>query len=305
MAHEVPFPDSQDKAKSIADSMPGAESLITVVKIGAVGREFNVYKRSEGPGLEEDTLIWSEVIKPGDAIIMTLDANLKTKHEVPVSEESGDSGSIVFRSICDIVPYAEVQKKIVASRKQKESMQVKKEANKAAKAAAPAAAPASGKRHATEEEPAVLPALRQPAKKQKLPNRGEPPDYVVGEKVFYTNACEHVCVKRVWIDKAAMDKDVQPVFRDASQIAVEYLQAASSDGNRDKINVEHYNHNAWYEVIWTAHDKFRQIVPQSYLSSNRDPWRPRPMVTEEQSFGLPKPSEWHEFAADYDSDDEE
>ena len=138
--------------------------------------------------------------------------------------------------------------------------------------------------------------------KMKLPNRGEPPDYVVGEKVFYTNACEHVCVKRVWIDKAAMDKDVQPVFRDASQIAVEYLQAASSDGNRDKINVEHYNHNAWYEVIWTAHDKFRQIVPQSYLKSQRGPREPRPMVTEEHSFGLPKPSRWHEFAADYNSD---
>ena len=133
MAHGVPFPDSQDKPKSIADSMPGAESLITVLKVGEVGRKFNVYKRGETKE-DEDTLIWSEVIKPGDAIIMTLEANLQTKHEVPVSEISGDSGSIVFRSICDIVPYAEVQKKIAASRKTKVAAKQKKEAAKAAKA---------------------------------------------------------------------------------------------------------------------------------------------------------------------------
>ena len=146
--------------------------------------------------------------------------------------------------------------------------------------------------------------LRASQEKMKLPNRGEPPDYVVGEQVFYRNACERVCVTRVWINKEAMDKDVQPVLRDASQIAVEYLLAASSDGNRDKINVKHYKHNAWYEVIWTAYEKFRAIVPQSFLQTMRDPHRPRPMVTEEHPLGLPKPSRWHEFAADYDSDAE-
>jgi hypothetical protein len=144
--------------------------------------------------------------------------------------------------------------------------------------------------------------IRASQAKLKLPNRGEPPDYVVGEQVFYDNACARVVVKRVWINKEAMDKDVQHVFHDASQIALEYNQAASSDGNRDKINVKHYNHNAWYEVIWNDLDKFRQIVPQSFLKTMRGPREPRPMVTEENSLGMPKPSRWHEFAADYDSD---
>ena len=60
-------------------------------------------------------------------------ARLLTKHEVPIfdkGEKIGDSGSIVFRSICDIVSYEEVQKKIKASRKQKAAVKVKKEADK-------------------------------------------------------------------------------------------------------------------------------------------------------------------------------
>lgn len=141
----------------------------------------------------------------------------------------------------------------------------------------------------------------------KLPNSGRPADYVVGEKVFYRNACARVVVKRVWINKEAMDKDVQPVFRDASQIASEYHQevAASEENNRAKHNVKHYNHHAWYEVIWNDLDKMRQIVPQSYLSSNRDPRQPREMVTDDKpSYGLPKPSEWRKFAADYDPSEE-
>jgi hypothetical protein len=47
----------------------------------------------------------------------------------------------------------------------------------------------------------------------------------------------------------------------------------------------------------------RQIMPQGMLKSYRDPGMPRQMVTE-NSCWLPKPSEWHKFAADY-SDDEE
>ena len=138
----------------------------------------------------------------------------------------------------------------------------------------------------------------------KLPNGGQPADYVVGEKVFYRNACARVVVTRVWINKEAMDKDVQPVFRDASQIAVEYHQevAASEENNRAKHSVKHHNHHAWYEVIWNDLDKMRQIVPQGYLSSNRDPRQPREMVTDDKpSYGLPRPCEWHKYAADYDS----
>ena len=130
------------------------------------------------------------------------------------------------------------------------------------------------------------------------------PDYVVGEQVFYPDACARVVVKRVWTNKEAVDKDVQHVFRDASQIALEYHEEvnACEENNQAKINVKHYDRHAWYEVIWTDFDKFRQIVPQSFLKTMRDSWRSRPMVTEENSRGLPEPSRWHEFAADYHSD---
>ena len=129
--------------------MPGAESLINVVKIGEVGRPFNLYKRIPAPeGSKEDEtkeLIWSQVIEPGDAIIMTLEANLLTKHEVPSPEDKnvkiGDSGSIVWRSICSIVSPVELQKKLAASRKQKAASKEKKAVAKEKKAAKAAAVP--------------------------------------------------------------------------------------------------------------------------------------------------------------------
>ena len=147
--------------------------------------------------------------------------------------------------------------------------------------------------------------IRAMQAKAQLPNSGNPPDFVVGEKVFCRlgSVCAHVCVKRVWIDKAAMDKDVQPVFRDASQICAEYLGqvAASEEDNRAKHNVKSCNKHAWYEIIWYAHERMRVILPQTYLQSNRGPREPRPMVTDADSGGLPKPSEWHKFEAGYDS----
>lgn len=100
-----------DKPKSIAPSAPDAASLITVIKIGPTGRRFNLYDLN-------GSVIWSQIIEPGDALIMTLEANLQTKHEVPTcadGETVGDSGSIVFRSISSVVPYNVVKKKIAMS----------------------------------------------------------------------------------------------------------------------------------------------------------------------------------------------
>ena len=45
------------------------------------------------------------VLAPGTAVIMTLEANLKTKHGVPAVAEAGSSGSIVFRTITDRVTW--------------------------------------------------------------------------------------------------------------------------------------------------------------------------------------------------------
>ena len=43
---------------------------------------------------------------------MTLEANLQTKHSVPVCEISGNSGSLVARTITDEVTWDEAKKKI-------------------------------------------------------------------------------------------------------------------------------------------------------------------------------------------------
>ena len=118
-----------DKPKSIAPSDANGASLITVIKTGEVGRKFNIYDLN-------DNLIWGEVVAPGDAIVMTLEANLKTKHEVPIEKDAaiGDSGSIVFRSIASIVPHAEVMKKRDASRKTKRrAAEAKEEAKRSKK----------------------------------------------------------------------------------------------------------------------------------------------------------------------------
>ena len=86
--HNIGF--HSDKARDIE---PG--SLITVVKTGGHGRPFAVCL----PG-HEQAPFFCEVLAPGTAVVMTLDANLATKYAVPVvDEECGSSGSIVFRSI--------------------------------------------------------------------------------------------------------------------------------------------------------------------------------------------------------------
>ena len=109
-----------DKPSTIAESKEDQASLITVIKIGDVGRRFTIEDHYEN-------VIWSEIISPGSALIMTLEANLKTKHSVPISSTSGDSGSIVFRSISRIISCDELQKKINTSEHQKIKRQAKKE----------------------------------------------------------------------------------------------------------------------------------------------------------------------------------
>ena len=89
-----------DKPKSIEK-----ESLITVVKTGAHGRPFRL-EALDGTELME------RVLEPGTAVIMTLEANLATKHGVPAVDEAGSSGSIVFRSITDRVKWSQLEKRL-------------------------------------------------------------------------------------------------------------------------------------------------------------------------------------------------
>lgn len=104
-----------DKPKSIATSDKEGTSLITVIKTGDCGRPFEIYLLGD-----EETPAWSSVVAPGSAVIMTLEANLKTKHAVPMlSESCGSSGSLVWRTISSVLSVDEVQKKVEASRKLK------------------------------------------------------------------------------------------------------------------------------------------------------------------------------------------
>ena len=84
-----------------------AGSLITVVKTGAHGRPFELCF----PG-QEKSPFFSRVLLPGTAVIMTLEANLQTKHGVPVVQQAGPSGSIVFRTIKTVVPPSQVAKEL-------------------------------------------------------------------------------------------------------------------------------------------------------------------------------------------------
>ena len=99
-----------DKPKSIR---PG--SLITVVKTGAHGRPFRLE-------LLDGTLLMERVLPPGTAVVMTLEANLATKHGVPAVAHAGSSGSVVLRTIDDCVPWARLEKelaKFYANKKRK------------------------------------------------------------------------------------------------------------------------------------------------------------------------------------------
>jgi hypothetical protein len=91
-----------DKPKSM---MP--KSLITIVKTGECGRPFYLAMRDN-----PDKPIFNEVVNPGTAIIMTVEANLETVHAVPSVNKCGNSGSIVFRTITERVGWDKLCKKI-------------------------------------------------------------------------------------------------------------------------------------------------------------------------------------------------
>lgn len=96
----------------VADIHP--DSLITVVKTGKCGRLFQI---SEQDGIP----FFSQELQPGTAVIMTVEANLKTKHGVPVVEHAESSGSIVFRTIKTILKPEKVFKEVSKRRRTEES----------------------------------------------------------------------------------------------------------------------------------------------------------------------------------------
>ena len=77
----------------------------------------------------DGTLIMEKVLTPGTAIIMTLAANLKTKHGVPAVKEAGSSGSVVLRTITDRVSWVRLEKelsKFYADKQEKQQQKKRK-----------------------------------------------------------------------------------------------------------------------------------------------------------------------------------
>ena len=99
-----------------------------------MGRPFNLY--TLGVNGKDDKLVWSSVLNPGDAIVMTLEANLLTKHEVPLAPggEIGDSGSIVLRTISTLYTPSELKLKIRGAETSKVAREKAKAAEKVKRA---------------------------------------------------------------------------------------------------------------------------------------------------------------------------
>jgi len=115
-----------DKEK---DFVPG--SYFVVFKLGQA-RDFAFSTK--------DTVFWQETLPTGTMIIVkTGTANQQVKHGVPpMSQPCGASGSIVFRCIRTIIPWADVHQNIETAKQQKKkrrSAAVKRNSKKKGKAA--------------------------------------------------------------------------------------------------------------------------------------------------------------------------
>lgn len=116
-----------DKAKSIHD-----DSVIIVVKTGECGRPFRI-SENKGDKNDPDAELFCEVVNPGDAVIMSMDANLMTKHGVPVLKEpTGASGSIVLRAIHERVGWAELERTLEKQEKERSKKRAREEEEAAA-----------------------------------------------------------------------------------------------------------------------------------------------------------------------------
>ena len=109
--HNIGF--HSDKARDISRSGADGLSLITVVKIGDHARPFAV-RNFPAKGAKPEPPFFCEALEAGTAIIMTLEANLKTQHAVPEVPEAGPSGSIVFRTIPTLMTMHRTAKEIAA-----------------------------------------------------------------------------------------------------------------------------------------------------------------------------------------------
>lgn len=201
-----------DKIRTIA-----SDSLILIVKTGEEGRPFHIRQRLYAPWAdevpeahrEEKPLtkaaatkaqsaflkqrnavkpFFNKVVPPGDALIMTIPANLATEHAVPPVEHAAGSGSIVLRTVTEVVPYQQAlddaATTTAAAREGERSQPQLQPVARAAPAAAPpkksgsgggssssSGAGGGGKRARKADEPAPAPAVAVEAAGDE---RGEP-----------------------------------------------------------------------------------------------------------------------------------
>ncbi len=101
----------QDKTADLDE-----KTLISVVKLGEDARPFQIVDKASNHTL------FSEVLQPGDAVIMSTSANKEVTHGVPPIEgaESNVSGSVVFRTVRTVFSTRKVDKGIESTGRQRE-----------------------------------------------------------------------------------------------------------------------------------------------------------------------------------------
>ena len=75
------------------------------------GEDEKAFKVRSDAAQSEVKPFFDEVVPPGTAIVMTLEANLRTQHAVPAVDHAGPSGSIVFRTVTERVSTEPARKK--------------------------------------------------------------------------------------------------------------------------------------------------------------------------------------------------
>ena len=84
--------------------------------------------------MTKDVVIWEQVLQPGTAVIVGLDANSKVKHGVPkINQPVGVSGSFVGRAIATRMAWKVMEKNANKLYKKRVSGAVEKAAVKKAK----------------------------------------------------------------------------------------------------------------------------------------------------------------------------
>lgn len=101
----------QDKTADLDEN-----TLISVVKLGEDARPFQIVEKESG------RILFHDVLRPGDGVIMSTSANKEVTHGVPEMDctEPNVSGSVVFRTVRTAFKIGAVAQRIEATGRQRE-----------------------------------------------------------------------------------------------------------------------------------------------------------------------------------------